>query len=97
MSGDHPNYSTIENGQNTEKSPVDLLSLKLKLKNISLNGCEKLSWVPNHDKIGTLGENETDKYFGILEADTIEPVDAWNTYLLWYFYRNLPTHELTQI
>ena len=24
MSGDHPNYSTIEKGQNTEKSPGDL-------------------------------------------------------------------------
>ena len=23
MSGDHPNYSIIENGQNTEKSPGD--------------------------------------------------------------------------
>ena len=26
-SGDHPNYSIIENGQNTEKSPVDLRRL----------------------------------------------------------------------
>ena len=25
--GDHPNYSTIENGQNTEKSPGDLRRL----------------------------------------------------------------------
>ena len=24
MSGDHPNYSIIENGQNTEKSPGDM-------------------------------------------------------------------------
>ena len=24
MSGDHPNYNIIENGQNTEKSPGDL-------------------------------------------------------------------------
>ena len=23
-SGDHPKYSIVENGQNTEKSPVDL-------------------------------------------------------------------------
>ena len=29
MSGDHPNYSIVEVGQNTEKSPRDLLSLKL--------------------------------------------------------------------
>ena len=27
MSGDHPNYSLIENGQNTEKSPGDLRRL----------------------------------------------------------------------
>ena len=27
MSGDHPNYSTIENGLNTEKSPGDLRRL----------------------------------------------------------------------
>ena len=31
-SGDHPNYSIIENGQNTEKSSGDLLSLKLQWK-----------------------------------------------------------------
>ena len=28
----------------------------------------------NHEKIRTLGENETYKYFGILEADTIKQV-----------------------
>ena len=27
MSGDHPNYCTIENDQNTEKSPGDLRRL----------------------------------------------------------------------
>ena len=27
MSGDHPNYSIVENGQNTEKSPGDLRTL----------------------------------------------------------------------
>ena len=26
-SGDHPNYSIVENGQNTEKSPGDLRGL----------------------------------------------------------------------
>ena len=26
-SGDHPNYSIIENGQNTKKSPGDLMRL----------------------------------------------------------------------
>ena len=31
-SGDHPNNSIIENGQNTEKSPGDLLSLNLQWK-----------------------------------------------------------------
>ena len=30
--------------------------------------------LPNHDKIRTLGENETYKYLGILEADTIKQV-----------------------
>ena len=30
--------------------------------------------LPNHDKIRTLWENETYKYFGILEADTIKQV-----------------------
>ena len=30
--------------------------------------------VPNQDKIKTLGENETYKYLGILEADTIKQV-----------------------
>ena len=29
LSGDHPNNSIIEDGQNTEKSPGDLLSLNL--------------------------------------------------------------------
>ena len=31
--------------------------------------------LPNHDKIRTLGENETNKYSGILEADTIKQVE----------------------
>ena len=31
--------------------------------------------LPNHDKIRTLGENETYKYLGILEADTIKRVE----------------------
>ncbi len=30
--------------------------------------------LPNHDKIRTLGENETYKYLGILEADTTKQV-----------------------
>ena len=31
--------------------------------------------LPNHDKIRTLGEHETYKYLGILEADTIKQVE----------------------
>ena len=31
--------------------------------------------LPNHDKIRTLGENETCKYLDILEADTIKQVE----------------------
>ena len=31
--------------------------------------------LPNQDKIWTLEENETDKYLGILEADTIKQVE----------------------
>ena len=31
--------------------------------------------LPNQDKIRTLGEKETNKYLGILEADTIKQVE----------------------
>ena len=31
--------------------------------------------LPNHDKIRTLEEKETNKYLGILEADTIKHVE----------------------
>ena len=31
--------------------------------------------LPNHDKIRTFGENETYKYLGILEADTIKQME----------------------
>ena len=31
--------------------------------------------LPNQDKIRTLGENETYKYLGILEADTVKQVE----------------------
>ena len=41
-SGDHLNYSIIENSQNTEKSPGDLLSFKLQWKTICKCWCEKL-------------------------------------------------------
>ena len=35
--------------------------------------------LPNHDKITTLGENETYKYLGVLEADTIKQVQMKDT------------------
>ena len=34
--------------------------------------------LPNQDKIRTLSENETNKYLGILEADTIKQVETKN-------------------
>ena len=34
--------------------------------------------VPNEDNIRTLAENETYKYLGILEADTIKQVEMKN-------------------
>ena len=35
--------------------------------------------IPNHDKIRNLEENETYKYLGILEADTIKQVQMKDT------------------
>ena len=35
--------------------------------------------LPNHDKIRTLEKNETYKYLGILEADTIKHVEMKDT------------------
>ena len=35
--------------------------------------------LPNHDKIRTLGKNETYKYVGILEADTVKQVEMKDT------------------
>ena len=46
-SGDHSNDSINENGQNTEKSPGDLLSLKLQ-KKPSANADVKKSKVNNY-------------------------------------------------
>ena len=34
--------------------------------------------LPNHERIRTLGENETYKYLGIFEADTIKQVEMKN-------------------
>ena len=36
--------------------------------------------LPNQDKIKTLAENETYKYLGILEADTIKQVEIKNKF-----------------
>ena len=47
------------------------------------NGME----LPNHDKIRTLGEEETYKYLGILEADTIKQVETKDKILKEYLKR----------
>ena len=38
----------------------------------SIEKCADEMELPNHDRIRTLEENETYKYLGILEADTIK-------------------------
>ena len=43
--------------------------------------------IPNQDKIRTLGENETYKYLGILEADTIKQVQMKDKILKEYLRR----------
>ena len=40
-SGDHPKYCIVEFGENTKKSPGDLLSLRFQWKTISYHWCEK--------------------------------------------------------
>ena len=49
--------------------------------------------LPNHDKIGTLEENETYKYLGILEADTIKQVQMKDTIRKEYLRRTRKLHE----
>ena len=49
--------------------------------------------LPNHDKIRTLKENETYKYLGILETDTIKQVQMKNTTRKEYLWR---TRKLLQ-
>ena len=53
--------------------------------------------LPNNDKIRTLGENETYKYLGILEADTIKPVEMKDKIRKEYLRRNrkLPETKLS--
>ena len=43
--------------------------------------------LPNHDRIRTFEEKETDKYLGILEADTIKQVQMKDTIWKEYFRR----------
>ena len=43
--------------------------------------------LPNHDRIGTLEENETYKYLDILEADTIKQVQMKDTIRMEYLRR----------
>ena len=47
--------------------------------------------LPNHDKIRTLEENETYKYLGILEADTIKQVEMKDKIRKEYFRRTRKT------
>ena len=53
------------------------------------NGME----LPNHDRIRTLEEKETDKYLGILEADTIKQVQMKDTIQKEYLRRKRKLHE----
>ena len=74
-----------EKEQETEIHPVEIYSQDIKMefgiekcamfvmksgKWHQINGME----LPSQDKIRTLGEKETYKYLGILEADTIKKV-----------------------
>ena len=59
--------------------------------------------LPNQDKIRTLGENETYKYLGILEADTIKQVEMKDKIkknisggLEKYWRQNSPTKTLSK-
>ena len=49
--------------------------------------------LPNQDKIRTLAENETYKYLGILEADTIKQVEMKNKIQKEYLRRTRKLHE----
>ena len=49
--------------------------------------------LPNHDKIRTLGENETYKYLGILEADTIKQVEMKDNIQKEYLRRTIKLLE----
>ena len=49
--------------------------------------------LPNHDRIRTLGEKETYKYLGILEADTTKQVQMKDTTRKEYLRRTRKLHE----
>ena len=49
--------------------------------------------LPNQDKRRTLAENETYKYLGILEADTIKQVEMKNKIRKEYLRRTRKLHE----
>ena len=49
--------------------------------------------LPNHDRIRTLVDNETYKYLGILEADTIKQVQMKDTMRKEYLRRTRKLHE----
>ena len=56
--------------------------------------------IPNHDRIRTLEENETYKYLGILEADTIKQVQMKDMIPIEYLRRTrklLETKLITTI
>ena len=52
--------------------------------------------LPNQDKIRTLGEKDTYKYMGILEADTIKQVKMKNKILKEYLRRTRKLLETKQ-
>ena len=49
--------------------------------------------LPNHDRIRTLEENETNKYLGILETDTIKQVQMKDTIRKEYLKKNAKTTQ----
>ena len=52
--------------------------------------------LPNQDKIRTLGEKETYKYLGILEADTIKQVEIKEKIKREYLWRTRKLLETKQ-
>ena len=78
--GDHPNYSIIENGQNTEKSPGDLRRLTVTqtpVKNTQLTLMQKTQMRLDYNYIGICTNQNPPKkmrhtkFFGILRYKRI--------------------------